>query len=351
MNRHTVVLAGVRGRTGAPGPAFRVDATGSLADRDAYDGEDVNFAFLSTDSGLLYFRVAPSGWSDGIQFQGPKGDRGDDGPAGPEGPAGERGALGEAGPQGEQGEQGVPGDPGPAGPTEWFALVAPSVSSGELVLDLAEPRAFAVLLDQNITLNLASIPDGKAPSFTAAFTQDPVGGHTIAWPSNIVGAPPDIALEANATTVVAFTFIGGDRFAVSEVAREVPSTAITFEIISGSMPSEMAPPGFGGSGFFGGMNVGSLVSAPAELGGTAVTVTEVISLVNSTGETTLYGIGISGTTEGTTEPAEYILSAPGYEDQTVVLQQDATDWSIEAVDLPAGQLWPDGPITITLTPV
>jgi hypothetical protein len=131
---------GDKGDTGAAGQSFTVDATGFLAERAAYDSEAKGFAFLATDVGQLFIRMA-SGWSDGIPFgkgdRGEKGEKGDAGPQGPEGPQGEpgpqgpegpqgvqgiQGLKGDQGPEGPQGPQGDPGPAGPAGPTDWTLL-------------------------------------------------------------------------------------------------------------------------------------------------------------------------------------------------------------------------------------
>ena len=103
------IFRGAVGPAGAPGPAFQVDETGPLSGRDAFDGEAVNFSYLATDNGNLYFKTA-DGWSDGVPFQGPQGETG---PQGPQGPAGADGADGA---DGAQGPQGVPGDDGAQGP-------------------------------------------------------------------------------------------------------------------------------------------------------------------------------------------------------------------------------------------
>lgn len=57
------------------GSAFKVDATGLLADRSQYDSELEGFSYLATDNGNVYIRQ-DSGWSDPIPF---KGDPGKDG--------------------------------------------------------------------------------------------------------------------------------------------------------------------------------------------------------------------------------------------------------------------------------
>lgn len=76
-----VIAAGLRGRPGDPGEQgqdgtpFQVDATGLLANRDAFDGEDEGFSYLATDTGDLYFRQGAVGsWSGPVPFQGPAGD-------------------------------------------------------------------------------------------------------------------------------------------------------------------------------------------------------------------------------------------------------------------------------------
>ena len=57
------------------GSAFKVDATGLLADRSQYDSEQEGFSYLATDDGCVYIRHG-EGWSDPIPF---KGDPGKDG--------------------------------------------------------------------------------------------------------------------------------------------------------------------------------------------------------------------------------------------------------------------------------
>ncbi|WP_052659177.1 hypothetical protein [Pseudomonas sp. LFM046] len=78
-----VLTAGAQGVPGVPGPigpAFKVDASGPLADRGLYDAEGEGFSFLATDTGDLYLREgAAGGWSAGVPFQGPEGVPGDDG--------------------------------------------------------------------------------------------------------------------------------------------------------------------------------------------------------------------------------------------------------------------------------
>ena len=214
-----------------------------------------------------------------------------------------------------------------------------TAAAGTAALSLADGTYRLTIADSATAATRWEIVDADVVGGNAALTRGQEGTAVQDW-----GAGSVIYCTLTAGTFQSI-------LARLDALEAPPTNVLTFEIVSAAVPPEMVPPGFGGTGFSAGMEVGSLVSAPVELGGAAVTVTQVMSLVNSTGETTLYGIGIGGTTEGTTEPAEYILSAPGYEDQTVVLQQDATDWFIELVDLPTGQLWPDGPVTITLTPV
>lgn len=70
---------GPKGIDGENGSSFTVDATGTLAGRDAYDAEAAGFAYLATDTSELYIReTATAGvWSDAIPFG--KGDPGEPG--------------------------------------------------------------------------------------------------------------------------------------------------------------------------------------------------------------------------------------------------------------------------------
>lgn len=161
---------GVKGDKGETGESYVPDAVGTLAGRDAHDGEATGFGYVATDVpdpdpdaepgatiALLFFRVgAPGGWSQGVQFgRGPKGETGDIGPngwapvivlvsdgdrvvqqladwvggAGPKPPTGQflreggwtndlalaRDVRGPRGLQGIQGEQGNRGERGPQG--------------------------------------------------------------------------------------------------------------------------------------------------------------------------------------------------------------------------------------------
>lgn len=69
---------------GDRGSAFKVDASGLLADKGTYDAEVAGFSYLATDTGNVYIKnSATSGdWSDAIPFKGDKGDPGDKGDTG-----------------------------------------------------------------------------------------------------------------------------------------------------------------------------------------------------------------------------------------------------------------------------
>jgi hypothetical protein len=99
---------------GEAGKNFDPDEVGPFSDRAQYDSQDTGFAFLSTTTGELYFRIDPTGWSDPIPFG--KGDKGDKGDPGNTGAVGPKGDTGDTGPQGIQGIPGPKGDTGDTGP-------------------------------------------------------------------------------------------------------------------------------------------------------------------------------------------------------------------------------------------
>lgn len=89
----------VKGTAGNDGSSFTVSEVGLFADRDDFDGMSAGFSYLATDTALLYIRIGPSGWSDGVPFgKGDKGDTGDRGATGSKGDTGERGPIGLTGP-------------------------------------------------------------------------------------------------------------------------------------------------------------------------------------------------------------------------------------------------------------
>lgn len=101
---------GKDGLKGDKGDPFKVDAQGTLAERDQYNNEPVGFSFVDIVNGNLYFRIAPSGWSDPIPFG--KGPKGDPGLKGDKGDQGDQGLQGIQGLKGDKGDKGDPGDPG-----------------------------------------------------------------------------------------------------------------------------------------------------------------------------------------------------------------------------------------------
>ena len=73
---------GIQGIQGPQGDGLEIGATGTLAERDAYDTEPAGFAYVDVPNGHLYIRetATPGVWSDPIDFgKGEKGDTGDSG--------------------------------------------------------------------------------------------------------------------------------------------------------------------------------------------------------------------------------------------------------------------------------
>ena len=93
---------GEKGDKGDRGEAFKIDATGTFAERSAYDAGLKNFVYLATDTGNIYIKNSdtPGDWSDPIAFKGEKGDIGSQGEQGPQGEKGDKGDRGEAGADG-----------------------------------------------------------------------------------------------------------------------------------------------------------------------------------------------------------------------------------------------------------
>ena len=68
-----------QGLQGLRGEAFTVNATGLFTQRSTYDAQPLNFSFLATDTGFLFFKKSNTSgdWSNGIPFG--KGEQGDPG--------------------------------------------------------------------------------------------------------------------------------------------------------------------------------------------------------------------------------------------------------------------------------
>ena len=63
------------GPEGPQGQGLTIDEYGTLAERDAFDGEAEGFVFVDTDAGNMYVMTS-LGWSDPIPFRGPQGETG-----------------------------------------------------------------------------------------------------------------------------------------------------------------------------------------------------------------------------------------------------------------------------------
>lgn len=78
FNIQLEIPQGKQGEKGDRGAAFKIDATGTLAERAQYDNQPKDFSFLATDDGNVYVKVSDTSgdWSDPIPFKGDKGDTG-----------------------------------------------------------------------------------------------------------------------------------------------------------------------------------------------------------------------------------------------------------------------------------
>lgn len=115
---------GPMGPAGADGVSFAFDAADVLANQATYDLEAPGFRLLTTDTGEIYVRLNPTGWSAPVQIRGAKGDTGDQGPQGI---------------QGIQGPQGNPGQDGEGFQVDAFDSVA------NLATYAAQPEGFSVV--------------------------------------------------------------------------------------------------------------------------------------------------------------------------------------------------------------
>lgn len=175
---------GPKGDKGDSGDAFTVDAQGDLAGRAAYDAEPVGFSYLDVANGNLYFRVAPSGWSDAIPFgKGDKGDKGDPGDEGPQGPPGADGAPGSdatvafatAAEIRAGNVTGKAVDPATLVDADGYV---PVTASGAFTLDFSTGRKFKVTLTANSTMSITGLT--KEVSGVIRFQQDATGSRTLA---------------------------------------------------------------------------------------------------------------------------------------------------------------------------
>ncbi len=87
------------GANGKPGTNFAPDETGTLADRSQYDDSRKGFAFLDTNTGMIYHKKSfdLGDWSTGFSLRGDKGDTGAIGPQGLKGDKGDTGTTGATG--------------------------------------------------------------------------------------------------------------------------------------------------------------------------------------------------------------------------------------------------------------
>ncbi|WP_428743160.1 hypothetical protein [Tenacibaculum sp.] len=80
-------IKGNVGEKGDTGKALFPDASGTLIDRNSYDGELKEFMFYDIESGLMYIKLSDSvaDWSVGYQWRGDQGEQGEPGPPGADG--------------------------------------------------------------------------------------------------------------------------------------------------------------------------------------------------------------------------------------------------------------------------
>lgn len=98
---------------------FKINAVGSLLERDLFNKKRKGFIYLDEDNRQVFVKRSRKNadWSEGIPFgaiEGPTGPAGPEGPQGPQGPAGSSGSQGPTGPAGPAGPQGPPGPGGSA---------------------------------------------------------------------------------------------------------------------------------------------------------------------------------------------------------------------------------------------
>jgi len=134
----------------------------------------------------------------------------------------------------------------PSSSAGWDDLSTVAISSGVLTLNLANPAAFKVTLNQNITsVVFQNIPSGKSVAFTVEFLQDATGRRTITWPSAVRAADGSTPFQPlsnpNARTVM--TFVTSDAGATIWQNTDVqtsgglpmPRTAATIRSVAGAI--------------------------------------------------------------------------------------------------------------------
>ena len=127
-------LPGPQGQQGERGPKGDPGKDGTGISLKATRGECVKIgdAYLESNGHIMINNG--SGFTDGGEIRGPKGDRGETGPAGQQGLPGERGPKGDngqPGPQGQQGERGPKGDAGAKGDRGDVGPIGPQGRQGE----------------------------------------------------------------------------------------------------------------------------------------------------------------------------------------------------------------------------
>lgn len=135
---------GDKGDSGPIGASFNPDATGLFSERSTFNSQAAGFAFLATDTAMLYFRqTATAGvWSVGVPFgKGDKGDKGDQGV---------QGVKGDQGIQGVKGDTGSPGVGVPAGGATGQVLAKKSATNYDSEW-IAPPSTGRELLTANRT--------------------------------------------------------------------------------------------------------------------------------------------------------------------------------------------------------
>jgi len=218
----------------------------------------------------------------------------------------------------------------------WLRPITLAASEASASIDLPDGQYILTLADSETSATRWEVVTADVVGGAAVLQRGQDGTDDSSWES---GSVIYCTMTAGILQTL-FSRIDSLESRVGEL-EAIAAGRLTIEIVSEVVPFDQTL-----SGWLDGA-AGSLVSAPTELGGVAVSFSATAVQLSDG----LIAIMIQGTASADIAGLAFTLDAPGFAGVSVTVEQAPGEAAFGIMAAPvAGQLWPDGPVTVTLTP-